>query len=403
VRQRPGTAKGVLFLTIEDETGNVNVIVWASLVEQQRREVLNSHLLGVYGVWQREGEVRHLVAKRLVDMSFSYISCLTGYTFGMVVRSDSPIMSIKDMVDYAKANPGKFSYGSTGTGTTPHIAVEQFCKKAGIQLLHVPYKGNAEGMQAVLGGHVMAHSDATGWGPHVDAGRCRLLATYGSKRTKRWPNVPTLNELGYATVSDSPFRRGRSQGHGSGADQAPGRRFQEDAGRSGRHQHAGKIRPAHHLSGQRRLYKIRARHLPVGEGNHGKPGAGQDQLQARLCPAGSADEFPSALGRAARPLPDIAKHLVGARRQRTPILLRRRHRSLQFQRRLPGKTRIGQYAARHGDGVGRAFGKDLFSLCRLGNQAHRNHRRLDFFFDGGGKRHLVTRAKRNLLLHRKAA
>ncbi|WP_082439719.1 MULTISPECIES: error-prone DNA polymerase [unclassified Massilia] len=69
VRQRPGTAKGVLFLTIEDETGNVNVIVWASLVEQQRREVLNAHLLGVYGIWQREGEVRHLVAKRLVDMS----------------------------------------------------------------------------------------------------------------------------------------------------------------------------------------------------------------------------------------------------------------------------------------------------------------------------------------------
>jgi error-prone DNA polymerase len=69
VRQRPGTAKGVLFLTIEDETGNINVIVWAGLVEQQRREVLNATLLGVYGVWQREGEVRHLVAKRLVDMS----------------------------------------------------------------------------------------------------------------------------------------------------------------------------------------------------------------------------------------------------------------------------------------------------------------------------------------------
>jgi len=69
VRQRPGTAKGVLFLTIEDETGNVNVIVWPTLVESQRREVLNSHLLGVYGVWQREGEVRHLVAKRLVDLS----------------------------------------------------------------------------------------------------------------------------------------------------------------------------------------------------------------------------------------------------------------------------------------------------------------------------------------------
>ncbi len=69
VRQRPGTAKGVLFMTLEDETGNVNVIVWPSLVEQQRREVLGAPLLGVYGIWQRQGEVRHLVARRLVDMS----------------------------------------------------------------------------------------------------------------------------------------------------------------------------------------------------------------------------------------------------------------------------------------------------------------------------------------------
>ncbi|MYM86128.1 DNA polymerase III subunit alpha [Rugamonas sp. FT82W] len=69
VRQRPGTAKGVLFITIEDETGSVNVIVWPALVEQQRREVLGAPLLGVYGVWQQEGIVRHLVAKRLVDMS----------------------------------------------------------------------------------------------------------------------------------------------------------------------------------------------------------------------------------------------------------------------------------------------------------------------------------------------
>lgn len=69
VRQRPGTAKGVLFMTLEDETGNINVIVWPTLVEQQRREVLNAPLLGVYGIWQKEGKVTHLVAKRLVDMS----------------------------------------------------------------------------------------------------------------------------------------------------------------------------------------------------------------------------------------------------------------------------------------------------------------------------------------------
>ncbi|MFM2088344.1 MAG: hypothetical protein RLZZ237_3213 [Pseudomonadota bacterium] len=69
VRQRPGTAKGVIFMTLEDETGTVNVIVWPNLVEEQRREVLSAPLLGVYGVWQREGIVRNLIAKRLVDMS----------------------------------------------------------------------------------------------------------------------------------------------------------------------------------------------------------------------------------------------------------------------------------------------------------------------------------------------
>ena len=154
------------------------------------------------------------IQKTLFDplVDFTYVACLTGYTFGIVVRSDSPIKSIKDLVDYAKANPGKFTYGSTGNGTTPHLAVEEFAMKAGIKLQHVPFKGNSEGMQAILGGHIMSHSDATGWGPHVEAGTCRLLATYGSKRTKRWPNTPTLNELGYDTVSDSPFGVGAPKG-----------------------------------------------------------------------------------------------------------------------------------------------------------------------------------------------
>lgn len=69
VRQRPGTAKGVIFMTLEDETGNVNVIIWPSLLEKQRKEVLGASLLAVYGVWQCQGQVRHLVAKRLVDLS----------------------------------------------------------------------------------------------------------------------------------------------------------------------------------------------------------------------------------------------------------------------------------------------------------------------------------------------
>lgn len=69
VRQRPGTANGVLFVTLEDETGHTNVIIWPSLLERQCKEVLGASLLAVYGIWQRQGEVTHLVAQRLVDLS----------------------------------------------------------------------------------------------------------------------------------------------------------------------------------------------------------------------------------------------------------------------------------------------------------------------------------------------
>ena len=68
-RQRPGTAKGTVFVTLEDDTGTVNVIVWPTVAEAQRRPLLASTLLTVFGVWQREGEVRHLVAKKLIDHS----------------------------------------------------------------------------------------------------------------------------------------------------------------------------------------------------------------------------------------------------------------------------------------------------------------------------------------------
>jgi tripartite-type tricarboxylate transporter receptor subunit TctC len=143
---------------------------------------------------------------------FTYVANLTGYTFGLVVRADSPWKTMQEFVAYAKANPGKIDYGSTGVGTTPHLAVEEFAQKAGIKLNHVPYKGNADLMQGILGNQVMAASDSTGWAPHVESGRLRLLATYGSKRTKRWPNVPTLAELGWDTISDSPFGVGGPRG-----------------------------------------------------------------------------------------------------------------------------------------------------------------------------------------------
>ena len=134
---------------------------------------------------------------------FTFIIGLTGYTFGVVVKSDSPFRTFDDLLAHAKANPGKVSFGSTGNGTSPHLLMEEVAMKSGVQFLHVPFKGNADSTQALMGGHIMAQSDATGWGRHVDAGTFRLLVTFGEKRT-RW-NAPTAKELGIDVVSYSPY------------------------------------------------------------------------------------------------------------------------------------------------------------------------------------------------------
>ena len=134
---------------------------------------------------------------------FTYIIGITGYTFGVVVRADSPFKSFRDLIDYARAHPAQLSYASPGTGTSPHLLMEEVALKTGVKFLHVPFKGFAEGSQALLGGHVMALSDSTGWGRFVDAGQVRLLVSFGEKRTK-W-DAPTAKELGYDIVSDSPY------------------------------------------------------------------------------------------------------------------------------------------------------------------------------------------------------
>jgi tripartite-type tricarboxylate transporter receptor subunit TctC len=134
---------------------------------------------------------------------FSYIIGLTGYTFGVVVKADSPFKTFQDMLDYARANPGKLSYGHTGIGTAPHLLMEEAAAKTGVQFLNIPFKGNADSTQALMGGHVMAQSDATGWARFVEAGTFRLLVTFGEQRSK-W-NAPTARELGIDLVSISPY------------------------------------------------------------------------------------------------------------------------------------------------------------------------------------------------------
>lgn len=135
----------------------------------------------------------------------NYIINVTGYAFGIVVPTDGPIKSWADFVAYAKANPGKLSYGSTGTLTSPHLTTELIAQQLGIQLNHVPYKGSADLSQALAGGHVMAGADSTGFAPLVAAGKVKVLNTWGEKRLEKFPDAPTLKELGVNIVQNSPF------------------------------------------------------------------------------------------------------------------------------------------------------------------------------------------------------
>jgi len=136
---------------------------------------------------------------------FTYVIGVSGYTFGVVVNDDAPWRTFEAMIADAKANPGKINYGSPGTGTSLHIAMEQIARRQGIQWTHIPFKGNSEAMNALLGHHIDAVADSSGWAQLVNAGRFRLLVTWGAARTKNWPDVPTLREVGIDLVANSPF------------------------------------------------------------------------------------------------------------------------------------------------------------------------------------------------------
>jgi tripartite-type tricarboxylate transporter receptor subunit TctC len=135
----------------------------------------------------------------------NHILRYTGYLYGFVVKADAPWKTFTDYVKYAKENPGKVTYGTTGVGSGPHLAMEMVSFATGAKLTHVPYKGGAECNSALLGGHVDSVSDSTSWAPLVDAGKFKLLAVYTGSRSARYPDTPTLRELGIDIVFPSPL------------------------------------------------------------------------------------------------------------------------------------------------------------------------------------------------------
>ncbi|MBU4611550.1 tripartite tricarboxylate transporter substrate binding protein [Achromobacter sp. GG226] len=119
----------------------------------------------------------------------------------VVVNAGGPVKDLKGLVDAAKAKPGTLNYGSAGDGTTPHIGMELFKKAAGADILHIPYKGAAPAVIALLSGEVdVTMVDLLPVLPHVRAGKLTAVAVASKERAPQLPDVPTMGELGYPNV-----------------------------------------------------------------------------------------------------------------------------------------------------------------------------------------------------------
>ena len=132
-----------------------------------------------------------------VPDDFSFIARIVQIPFVIAVNPDLPIKSVADLVAYAKANPGKLKYGTSGIGGGPHMASALIEKAAGVEMLHVPYSGVAPAMNALLGKSIdIALVTPPTVKPYTDSGQFRAIATTGKERHPLFPDLPTLEEAG---------------------------------------------------------------------------------------------------------------------------------------------------------------------------------------------------------------
>jgi tripartite-type tricarboxylate transporter receptor subunit TctC len=136
------------------------------------------------------------VTAKNVD-KFAPITLVSASPYVVVVNAKLPIRSIRELLEYAKKNPGKLTFGSSGTGAASHLSAELFKSMAGIDMLHVPYKGTGQAVTDLIGGQIdVMFSPAETVMPHVQAGRLRALAVTSAKRFAALPTLPTVAESG---------------------------------------------------------------------------------------------------------------------------------------------------------------------------------------------------------------
>lgn len=136
---------------------------------------------------------------------FTYIAQVAGFPLGVTIKSDAPHKSWEELIAFAKANPGKVTYGSPGAGTNAHLGMELVLKHAGVKMTHVPHQGPMPIIPAVLGGHVMLQVSGMEWKPHVEQGGMRLLTMMTAKRHPAFPDAPTIGEMGYPFDVEVPM------------------------------------------------------------------------------------------------------------------------------------------------------------------------------------------------------
>ncbi|MDT4947147.1 MAG: hypothetical protein QOH14_3880 [Pseudonocardiales bacterium] len=136
---------------------------------------------------------------------FTPVGLLTESPQIMSVHPDVPVKTLPELVAYAKVNPGKLTWGSQGFGTSPHLLAEMFKLETGLNVVHVPYRGTAPVLAAILAGEVQMITDAsTSSLPHIQAGKLRPLALPMAQRFSKLPDVPTTAEVGYPKLR-APF------------------------------------------------------------------------------------------------------------------------------------------------------------------------------------------------------
>ncbi|WP_144641300.1 tripartite tricarboxylate transporter substrate binding protein [Bordetella genomosp. 13] len=136
---------------------------------------------------------------------FTYVMMLSGYTLGVAVPANAPYKNWGEFVAYARAHPGEIAYGTASVGSASNVMMEQIATANKLTWRHIPYKGESEVIQGIMGGQLQAYAGSTTVLPMVQSGKMRMLVTWGERRSAQFPDVPTLHELDGTAPAYAPF------------------------------------------------------------------------------------------------------------------------------------------------------------------------------------------------------